>query len=90
MGKVNTTKSQVAPINQCKFLGFSFRGKELVWHAKVLQQFKHCVKEITGRSRGVSMEKKIIELSVYLRGWINYFAYMDVGEGREQDAVALG
>lgn len=71
--KVNTTKSQVAPINQCKFLGFTFRGKELVWHATALQQFKYRVKEITGRSRGVSMERKIVELTVYLRGWINYF-----------------
>lgn len=71
--KVNTTKSQVAPINQCKFLGFTFHGKELVWHAKALQQFKYRVKEITGRSRGVSMERKVVELTVYLRGWINYF-----------------
>ena len=71
--KVNGTKSQVAPINQCKFLGFTFCGKKLVWHDKALQQFKHRVKEITGRSRGISMEKKIHELTLYLRGWINYF-----------------
>ena len=71
--KVNDTKSQVAPINQCKFLGFTFHGKKLVWHDKALQQFKHRVKEITGRSRGISMEKKIHELTQYLRGWINYF-----------------
>ncbi len=71
--KVNETKSQVAPINQCKFLGFSFRGSKLVWHNKSLQQFKYRVKEITGRSRGISMERKVRELTVYLRGWINYF-----------------
>jgi len=71
--KVNNTKSQVAPINQCKFLGFTFHGKKLVWHDKALQQFKHRIKEITGRSRGISMEKKIHELTLYLRGWINYF-----------------
>jgi len=71
--KVNSTKSQVAPINQCKFLGFSFHGSKLVWHEKVLQQFKRRVKELTGRSRGISMEKKIRELTRYLRGWINYF-----------------
>jgi RNA-directed DNA polymerase len=71
--KVNTSKSQVAPINQCKFLGFSFFGKKLVWHDKVLQQFKHRVREITGRSRGISMERKVHELTLYLRGWINYF-----------------
>ena len=71
--KVNDTKSQVAPINQCKFLGFSFVGKQLVWHEKVLHQFKFRIKEITGRSRGISMERKIHELTLYLRGWINYF-----------------
>jgi len=71
-------------------MGFTFHGKELVWHASALQQFKYRVKEITGRSRGVSMERKVVELTVYLRGWINYFAYMDVGEGREQDAEASG
>lgn len=71
--KVNTTKSQVAPINQCTFLGFSFHGTKLVWSAKALQQCKYRIKEITGRSRGISMEKKIHELTVYLRGWINYF-----------------
>lgn len=71
--KVNTTKSQVAPINQCKFLGFSFHGKQLVWHDKALQQFKCRVREITGRSRGISMERKVRELTLYLRGWINYF-----------------
>jgi RNA-directed DNA polymerase len=71
--KVNTTKSQVAPINQCKFLGFSFHGKQLVWHDKALHQFKCRIREITGRSRGISMERKIHELTLYLRGWINYF-----------------
>ena len=71
--KVNTTKSQVAPINRCKFLGFSFLGKNLIWHDKVLRQFKCRIREITGRSRGISMERKILELTRYLRGWINYF-----------------
>ena len=71
--KVNTTKSQVAPISQCKFLGFSFHGKQLVWHDKVLHQFKYRIREITGRSRGISMERKIYDLTLYIRGWINYF-----------------
>ena len=36
-------------------------------------QFKHRVRQITGRSRGIAMEKKVRELTQYLRGWINYF-----------------
>lgn len=71
--KVNDTKSQVVPVSQCKFLGFSFRGATVVWHDNALHQFKHRVRQITGRSRGISMKEKVKELTVYLRGWINYF-----------------
>ena len=71
--KVNDAKSQVVPVSQCKFLGFTFRGSKLAWHKKALQQFKYRVRQITGRSRGISMESKMKELVQYLRGWINYF-----------------
>lgn len=71
--KVNDAKSQAVPVSQCKFLGFTFRGSKLAWHEKALQQFKYRVRQITGRSRGVSMESKMKELVQYLRGWINYF-----------------
>lgn len=71
--KVNDAKSQVVPVSQCKFLGFSFHGSNIVWHKKSLMQFKHRVRQITGRSRGIAMEKKVRELTQYLRGWINYF-----------------
>jgi len=30
-------------------------------------------KEITGRSRGIYIKKKIHEPTQYLRSWINYF-----------------
>jgi len=71
--KVNDTKSQVVPVSQCKFLGFSFHGANLIWHDKALHEFKHRVRQITGRSRGIGMEAKVKALTVYLRGWINYF-----------------
>ncbi len=71
--KVNDQKSQVVAVSQCKFLGFSFRGKHLVWHPKTLAKFKCEVKRITGRSRGISMVTRLKELTSYLRGWINYF-----------------
>ncbi|MEZ5537708.1 MAG: group II intron maturase-specific domain-containing protein [Thiolinea sp.] len=35
--------------------------------------FKRRVRELTNRTWGVSMGKKIRDLSVYLRGWINYY-----------------
>lgn len=71
--QVNDAKSQVVPVSQCKFLGFTFRGVKLAWHDNALQQFKYRVRQITGRSRSIAMEKKIQELTLYLRGWINYF-----------------
>ena len=71
--KVNDQKSQVVPVKHCKFLGFSFHGKNLRVHPQAIAKFKYKVKRLTGRSWGVSMETKIKELSSYLRGWINYF-----------------
>lgn len=71
--KVNTEKSQVVKSSQCKFLGFSFHGKQIRWHPKSVEKFKYRVRELTNRTWGVSMETKIRKLSVYLRGWINYY-----------------
>lgn len=71
--KVNSEKSQVVKSTQCKFLGFSFRGKRINWHPKIIVKFKHRVRELTNRTWGISMEAKIQKLSVFLRGWINYY-----------------
>lgn len=71
--KVNDQKSQVVPIRQCKFLGFTFHGNSLIWHPKALDKFKREVRMLTSRSQGKSMAVVIRNLSVYLRGWINYF-----------------
>jgi RNA-directed DNA polymerase len=71
--KVNTEKSQVVKSAHCKFLGFSFRGQHIRWHLKSVEKFKRRVRELTNRTWGVSMETKIQRLSVYLRGWINYY-----------------
>jgi RNA-directed DNA polymerase len=71
---VNSQKSQIAKLGQCRFLGFTFRGKKIVWSEKSLARFKRRVKELTGRSWGVSMEYRLKKLSEYLRGWMAYFA----------------
>jgi RNA-directed DNA polymerase len=71
---VNPTKSKVAKLNQCRFLGFTFRGKKIVWSEKSIARFKRRVKTLTGRSWGVSMEYRLRKLSEYLRGWMAYFA----------------
>lgn len=71
--KVNEQKSQVVPVKQSKFLGFTFNGKWLKWHPKTIHKFKRRVRELTGRSWGVSMQQRLKELNQYLGGWINYF-----------------
>lgn len=71
---VHPVKSKVAPLDQCRFLGFGFRRKKIVWSEKSEAKFRRQVKELTGRSWGVSMDYRIKKLSEYLRGWMAYFA----------------
>ena len=71
---ITPDKSKVAPLNQCRFLGFTFRRKKIVWSDKSVAQFQRRVKELTGRSWGVSMEYRLEKLSEYLRGWMAYFS----------------
>jgi RNA-directed DNA polymerase len=40
---------------------------------KKLKAFKQRIKELTGRSRGISMERRLTDLNRYVRGWIGYF-----------------
>jgi len=50
--KVNPAKSKVAPMSECSFLGFTIKGKKIRWTDKALANFKHRVRELTGRSWG--------------------------------------
>jgi RNA-directed DNA polymerase len=71
--EVNETKSQVTTASRCTFLGFAFFGKAIRLPPKVLVRFQRRVRELTGRSRGISWERRLEELNAYLRGWVNYF-----------------
>lgn len=71
--KVNLAKSKVAPMSECAFLGFTIKGKKIRWTDKALADFQHRIKELTGRSWGVSMEYRLRKLGQYLRGWTAYF-----------------
>ena len=70
---VNEHKSRVAPIDACVFLGFTFRKGKLRWSESALEDFKHRVRELTGRSWGVSMRYRFAKLAQYVRGWMGYF-----------------
>ena len=71
--KVNPAKSKVAPMSECSFLGFTIRGNKIGWTDKSAAAFKHRVRELTGRSWGVSMDYRLHKLGQYLRGWTAYF-----------------
>jgi len=71
--KVNQTKSKVASTNEITFLGLVFKGASIRWSDKAFAEFKRRVKELTGRSWGVSMEHRLTKLAEYVRGWMGYF-----------------
>lgn len=71
--KVNQEKSKVAHTNEITFLGFAFKGAKICWSDKAFVRFKQRIKELTGRSWGVSMEYRLSKLAEYLRGWMGYF-----------------
>ncbi len=88
--KVNESKSAVARPWERKFLGFSFthgfKPKRRI-APKAVDRFKERVRELTSRTRGVSMERMAEELTRYLRGWLGYFGKCEtpsVLEGLEQ------
>ena len=69
-------KSAVARPWPRKSLGFSFTSAGTPKRRiapKAVDRFKEQIRELTGRNRGVSIERMAEELSRYLRGWIGYF-----------------
>ena len=70
---VNLAKSKAALMSECSFMGFTIRGTKICWTDKSVAQFEHRVRELTGRSWGVSMEHRLHKLGQYLRGWAAYF-----------------
>jgi RNA-directed DNA polymerase len=74
--KVNQQKSMVARPWERKFLGFSFTRAVMPKRRiapKAVDRFKGRVRELTSRTRGVSMERMAEELTRYMRGWLGYF-----------------
>jgi RNA-directed DNA polymerase len=63
--KVNEAKSAVARPAERKFLGFSFTAREAkrCVAAKATVRFKQKVRQLTSRTRGISMEQMTKELA---------------------------
>ena len=74
---VNEPKSRVAQIDDCVFLGFTFRGSKRRWSERAIEDFRHNVRRLTGRSWGVSMDYRLHKLAQYVRGWMGYYGISD-------------
>jgi Group II intron, maturase-specific domain len=73
--KVNEAKSAVI---ERKFLGFSFSNSKEPKRRiapKALVRCKQRIRELTRRTRGISLEQMTKELAAYLRGWKSYFGF---------------
>ena len=76
--QVNQAKSAVARPRERKFLGFSFSDNKEPKRRispKALLRCKQKIRELTRRTRGISLEQMTKELAAYLRGWKGYFGF---------------
>jgi RNA-directed DNA polymerase len=74
--RVNREKSAVAFCEERKFLGHRLlAGGKLGIAPKSLERAKQRIREITGRNRGIGLERMIEELNSFLPGWVTYFRH---------------
>jgi RNA-directed DNA polymerase len=82
--KINKDKSTVGRPWKLKFLGFSFYHKKggigIRVHPKSVVKLKQRLKEITGRSKAMSMAQRLLKLKQTIIGWVNYFGLADMGQ----------
>ena len=74
--RVNREKSAVAPVGGRKFLGYRLllNGK-LGISPKSIRRAKERIRQITRRNRGVSLAKVMVELNLFLVGWVTYYRF---------------
>jgi len=80
--RVNREKTQVAHVNRVKYLGYGFyihKGEgRLRVHPKSIRKLQDKIRETTGRSNGMGIEERKIQLERKVRGWVNYFKLADM------------
>jgi RNA-directed DNA polymerase len=74
--RVNREKSAVAPVGERKFPGHRLllNGKPGI-SSKSINRAKERIREITRRNRGVSLVRVIVELNLFLMGWLTYYRF---------------
>jgi RNA-directed DNA polymerase len=81
--QVNAEKSAVAHPWQRSFLGFTLTEDTEPRRRiadKAVVRFKDRVRTLTGRNRGVSLQRMIADLNPLLRGWAGYFGLSQMRE----------
>ncbi len=80
--KVNQEKSAVGEVQERKFLGFvlkEMKGKLKIGISKPsLERVKERIREMTRRTRGISMEDVLLQLRSYLGGWVGYYGHVEI------------
>jgi len=74
--QINTEKSVVARPWGRSFLGFTVRNDPVFRRCitdKAVARFKHRVRELKRRYRGVGLERMIADLNPFARGWPRHF-----------------
>ena len=74
--RVNREKSAVAPVGERKFLGHRLllNGK-LGISPQSVNRAKERIRQITSRNRGVNFAQVIVELNLFLVGWLTYYRF---------------
>ena len=79
--RVNEAKSAVDRPWKRKFLGFSLYcargGPGIRLAPQTIQRLKAKIRQLTARNWSVSLEDRLKRLSLYLNGWLGYFALAD-------------
>jgi len=78
--RINRRKSAVGRPQERKFLGFSFTYGERPRRRiapTALERFKERIREMTRRSRSMSLTRRIERLCQYLYGWRGYFGFCE-------------
>lgn len=78
--KVNREKSAVDRPWKRKFLGFSFtahKEPKIRISNESTKRLKGKIRELTSRSKSISMEHRVEKLNKYLVGWCGYYALAD-------------
>lgn len=76
--KVNMTKTKNTRPRELKYLGFGFWKSSDGWksrpHQDSVRRFKLKLKKLTQRKWSIDLTRRIEQLNLSIRGWINYFS----------------